>query len=302
MSDDATCSVRELIPLLGEIGDLKRLSVTDSSYSWAETLFLKAWGLLAAGMPVRETALRTASEAVASVRLGGITCESLKIAGISAADISAIVLRSFREVAGPLEGQLRAKLEQALSDKAEERHHYPRFATALCKQPRAGATRPKHPRLILWPPESHGDHCGIVAVYAVLLAPYFGASVEQPFIAGLCHHLHNAVLPDGGFTGEELLGEHLQTVVAMLRTEALAELPDALAQSARESLRLPQCTDSGEAKAFHAADVIDRVLQMKWYEQAATFRLSMALQDMELVHAGPTQSLQMDVLRMAGLQ
>ena len=54
-------------------------------------------------------------------------------------------------------------------------------------------------------------------------------------------------------------------------------------------------------RAFHAADVIDRVLQMRHYEQVAQFTTGQALDDMELVHAGPVQAFHTAVLRDAGL-
>ncbi len=293
--------MKELIPLFGEVNDLKRLSGAGSSYSFAEELFLGAWTGLVSGVPVAEIAVRTAAEALCSVRLGGITRHSLLLAGLSNAQISRIFVRSLGEVAGPLDVQLRMRMEESLSYAPLASDECPRFAQALCKQPRAGATRPKHPRITLSPTESHGDHCGIVAIYAVLLASRFEASIERPFVAALAHHLHNAVLPDGGFTGEELLGEHLNVVVSTLRAEALVELPHAVAELVSEALVLPDGTNHPESKTFHAADVLDRVLQMKWYQQAATFRLSMALEDMDLVHPGPTQSLQLDVLRSTGL-
>ncbi len=57
------------------------------------------------------------------------------------------------------------------------------------------------------PPENHAEHCLAVAVYGVLLAPRYGADPSVVFLAGLAHHLHNARLPDSGFTGEALLGD-----------------------------------------------------------------------------------------------
>ena len=56
-----------------------------------------------------------------------------------------------------------------------------------------------------------------------------------------------------------------------------------------------------EAKAFHSADVIDRVLQMDQYARVAGFELRHAVEEMELVHAGPLQDFQTGLLRMVGL-
>ena len=71
-------------------------------------------------------------------------------------------------------------------------------------------------RVVVEPPESHGDHCLTVAVYGVLVAPVFGADPVAPFLVGLAHHLHNVVLPDAGFAGEVLLGAALDRVLTTL--------------------------------------------------------------------------------------
>src|SRR3954447_26332603 len=142
------------------------------------------------------------------------------------------------------------------------------FVHDLERQPRAGATRPGHPRLILEPPESHADHCMITAVSAVLAGPAFRADPAVPFLAGLSHHFHNAVLPDSGFAGEMLLGRHLEPVVTRLTEEVMATLPDHLARACRAAREILPDTATPEAKAFHAADVIDRVLQMDHYARA----------------------------------
>ena len=55
----------------------------------------------------------------------------------------------------------------------------------------------------------HSDHCAVVAIYGFLLADVFGADREDAWLIGLCHHFHNAYLPDSGFTGEVLLGDQL---------------------------------------------------------------------------------------------
>jgi len=55
------------------------------------------------------------------------------------------------------------------------------------------------------------------------------------------------------------------------------------------------------ARAFHAADVVDRVLQMRHYARAAAFTLDQALDDLDLVHPGPVQSFHHEVLAAAAL-
>ena len=290
-------SLRQLIPLLSEINDCKRLHRAGFSGSLADQWFRSAWAGLVAG---EETALRVTAHVVANARLGGIDRKVLQHARLDAPEITAILQRSFDAVSTEINLELCAQLRQELPFDLPE-GEVPEFAHQLCDQPRAGATRPGRPRMVLLPVESHGGHCLVVAVYAVLLAPYFKASPVIPFFAALAHHLHNAVMPDGGFTGEEMLGAHLEPVIRTFREEALAQLEEKLGDLLRNALAATASAATPEGKAFHAADVIDRVLQMKWYEGAANFHLGMALEDMELVHAGPVQAFHRDTLRDAGL-
>jgi hypothetical protein len=154
---------------------------------------------------------------------------------------------------------------------------------------------------MLWPPESHADHCAMVAIYAVVLSPYFGADPGEAFLTGLAHHLHNAALPDPGYAGDELLGSHLPGLMAQATQQAMQQLPTALQPVVTAALDRTRVVDVPAARAFHAADVFDRVLEMAWHDQSARFRLHQALDDLNIVHAGFTQQFHQQVLTAAGL-
>ena len=292
--------LHEFVPLGVELCDLKRVRDASSADSLASRMFRRAWGALVAGQPLAEVALGTTADAVAAARLGGIDTEILAIAGIRGTTARDILLRSFDEVAGPLDPDLAFTLRDHLGDPARP-GPAPAFAEALIRQPRAGATCPGKPRIVLEPPEGHGDHCLVVAVLSVLLAPNYGADPETAFLAGLAHHLHNAVLPDSGFAGEILLGDHLGPIMNALFARELATLPAALALQARAALDLIPDASTPVGQAFHAADVMDRVLQMRHFDQVARFTVDQALDDMDLVHAGPTQAFHYAVLAEARL-
>ena len=292
-----------LRPLLTRLQDLKRVRTPDSGGSLAGTGFLRAWGQLNAGVPVIDVALREAARAVAAVELAGIDAAVLSDAGLSPGHVEGVFARAIRAGGSALPAAALEALLRAVPALARDPGDPPPPAALarLADQPRAGATHPTKPRLMLDPPESHADHCYVVAVSAALLATARGVDPAAPFLAGLSHHLHNIWLPDGGFAGEELLGEHLQPVVATLTARALGLLPPRLADEVRASHRLLPAPDSPEAQAFHAADVLDRVLWMGVYEAAATFRLTRAMDDLELVHPGPTREFLNEVLAAAGV-
>jgi len=293
--------VEALVGLLAELNDLKR-QATPLTQSLAGNVFAFAWDRLLNGQEGSEAALELTAHAVAAARLGGIDNYSLEEAGLGEPVILAILERSFDTVSGPIEPVLRDRLRESLAHRppALAQPLVP-FILNLMSQPRAGATRPGRARIVILPAESHADHCAMVALYSVLLAPRYGAEIAKPFLAALIHHAHNAWLPDAGFTGEEMLGDQLSTVIAALREKALTELPDHLRKAMREALEEVSSADTPEARTFHAADVLDRVLQMRWYEQASCFTLKVAMDDMELVHAGPVQAFHRQVLREAGL-
>lgn len=289
-----------LTGLFGELNDLKRVRRAGAGLSVAGGLFAEAWAALVAGGDVRETALATAADAIAAARLGGIDRGVLARCGLEGAAGIAVRQRAFDAVAGDLAPGLRAELRARLGT-LRAGGELPGFALALADQPRAGPTCPGRPRLVLEPPESHAEHCAMVAVYAVLLAPLHGAAPEDGFLLGLAHHFHNVVLPDAGFAGEELLGDELAPIMERLTAEVLAGLPAALAERIAALRPLLAGTAHPAARAFHAADVIDRVLQVRQYARVAAFTTDQALDDLELVHAGPVQAFHLAVLQAAGL-
>lgn len=157
--------------------------------------------------------------------------------------------------------------------------------------------------MILEPAESHGDHCLLVAVYAVLLSPWFGADAGTAFVCGLGHHLFNGSLPDAGFNGDVVLGRAgvLGRVTAAAFDAAYAQLPTAVADGVREAVAFTRHVDPPVSRAFHAADVFDRVLEMDWFARCARFTLADAVVGLDIVHVAAEQRFQKDVLAEAGI-
>ena len=302
MQGTSSDTLAALVPLLGELNDLKRIRPFGAGDSLAGELFRLSWSGLISGEEPGHVARRVTAAALASARLGGIDRRVLERGGLEEPEALEILERSFDAVTAPLSENLRGLLREALSDESPPEDAAPPFVAASAYQPRAGATIPGRPRLVIEPPESHADHCAAVAVYGVLLSDFFGADPVEPFLAGLAHHLHNAVLPDAGFAGEELLGDKLAPVMGRLTEDALEQLPEALAGRVRAALGLVGHAGNPEARAFNAADVVDRVLQMRHHARAAAFTLDQALDEMELVHKGPLKSFHEEVLRGADLR
>lgn len=300
--NNAPMNLASVIPLFWEIGNLKRVTPANLNVSFAANLFLQSWRSVAGGANVREVAIKVAADAVAAAQLGAINASILRGAELNEKEIQTILERSFDMSSASIEMNLREELRAALTREfGAGESDAPPFAEKLARQPRSGATKPGAPRLVFDAPENHAEHVITVAIYAVLLAPFFNADIATVFLAALGHHFHNADLPDAGFAGEELLGEFLPVIFNRLRESCLRGLPADLHEPIRETFILIENAESNEARAFHAADVIDRVLQMRHHAEANEFNLKYALEDLELVHTGAVQSFHYDVLRAAKL-
>ena len=301
--------VPTLLPLFRELNDLKRIRAAGQASSIALRLFTRSWGRLVDGEDLRTVALFETAQAVAAARLAGIDGTVLADGGLSADERLAVLGAGFDAVAGSLDPALAAELRGQLDpgsvspppSRTGLPHKVPALASRLARQPRAGATRPGYRRVLLEPAENHADHCGMVAVYGVLAAPLYGADPAQAFLTGLSHHLHNAFLPDAGDAGDALLGDKLKPLMEAFRARAIAELPAILHQPVRDAISVVYQSDTPNARAFQTADVLDRVLEMEWHANSAAFTLSVALEDMDIVHPGPVQAFQMEVTRQAGL-
>ena len=289
------------IDLLRELGDLKRIRSAGRAGSTAARLFARAWAALLRGEDARATALRTTAAALAASRLGDMDGDTLTDLGLKVTEGVAVLRRAVGELVTPLDPALAADLLEAAEPGAPDAGPTPPFVARLAAQPRAGVTCPGRPRLMLQPAETHDEHCLIVSVYGVLLAPGYGADPAEVFVASLAHHLHNAAMPDSGFTGEVLLGAELEPVIARARDAALGELDAPLAGQVRAALAPIASDATPAARAFHAADVLDRVLEIEQHLRPATVSMAQVLGPWALVHDGPVKPFHDRVLQEAGL-
>lgn len=296
------------LPLLREIGNLKRVRSAGRPGSAAERLFAQAWRRLVAGEEINSVARDITARALVATRFGDLDAASLHAAGLPREAVQEILGNGFDAAAAPLDAPARRWLRGGspqvhLDDDADPGPSVPApaFVDRLARQPRAGATAPGQPRLMLEPPENHAEHCLCVAVAAVLLAPEAGADTGQVFLASLAHHLHNALLADSGFAGEMLLGEWLAPAIRGATELALGELNPALGQRVAEACRILPDAETAEGRAFHAADTLDRVLQMEHHLRAASTSMAFMQNEMALVHAGPIKPFQDALLDRMGL-
>ena len=290
-----------LRPLLEELGELKRVRSAGRDGSIATRLFRQGWARLVSGEDVDAAMRATVADALAAARLGDLDAAALSAAGMTAAEILAVRRRAVDEVSADLAPELRVVLRKGLDAAPAPGVVLPRFVAQLAEQPRAGVTCPGKPRLLLEPPENHAEHCLMVAVYGVVLSPCYGADPATVFLASMAHHLHNALLPDSGFTGEVLLGDRLDAVFARATAIALEELPAPLRDAVVAARRILPDAGSGDSRTFHAADTLDRVLQIAQHLRAGQTTMRYVLHDMALVHEGAVKDFQDVVLRETGL-
>ncbi|MCJ2106177.1 HD domain-containing protein [Methylobacterium sp. E-041] len=287
----------ELRDLLVEMNDLKRVRSAGRVGSIAERLFAQGWSALTGGAPAEDVALDVTATALAATRLCDLDAAFLAAAGLPDAAVSGVLVEGFDSVTTALDPHLRDALRDRLRHRAEHpQGTVPGFVAALAQQPRAGVTCPGRPRILLEPPENHAEHCLVVAVYGVVLSPFYRADPATVFLAAMAHHFHNAAMPDAGFTGEMLLGDHLGPIMARTTQWALDELDGPLRESVERARAVLPDNATAEGRAFHAADCIDRVLQIAQHLRAASLTMGTVLDEMELVHAGPVKGFHDRVL------
>lgn len=289
-----------LLPLFRELGDLKRIYSADRAGSTAERLFADAWSALVAGETVERVMRVTVARAVAAARLADLDLAKLEQLGLDRAEALAVLARSFDAVAAPVDAKLAKTLRESL-ETTLKLAETPEFVAQLARQPRAGVTCPGRPRIMLQPGENHAEHCLVVAVYAVLVAPVFGANPAAVFMAAMAHHLHSAAMPDAGYSGEVMLGDRLDRAVDFARAIALAQLSPALQAQVLQAIAPIANDTTPEARAFHAADVIDRVLEIEQHLATAAVTMDHVLDTYGLVHDGPVKPFHDRVLQAVGL-
>ena len=312
MSDEHFSSessvLASLLPVFQELNDLKRLQSAHVSGSIAQRSFVRAWARLASGEDLARVAGEETARALLATKLTGIDNDVLKRGGLDEKQRREVFERVFDEISPILPFVSRQNLRDATKDLAREDSQQfdevkaPEFVHLLARQPRAGATRPGKSRVVLAPTENHAEHCAVVAVGAFIVAPLFEAPPEQAFLTGLCHHFHNAYLPDAGDAGDSLLGEQLAPLQESFRAQAISQLPQKLQKCARAALEPVFRSDTPVSRAFQTADVLDRVLEMDWHARSAAFTLSIALDEMDIVHPGPVQAFQEQIMRIVGLK
>ena len=308
-------SIGQLKHLLPQLQDLKRQQPAHYKKSIASSLFIESWEQLFYGQNVEEIALKITLKALLALALPGCDAYFFKTVKIEPKSAENILKSAFSElIEGKIDSNLYRKLfeeipslvtafysENTLGEKQTNFKEKYWFVNPLCKQPRAGATKPGLPRLLLVPPEMHSDHCLITAVYAVLLSPCFKAKAGLPFLTGLAHHLHNAVLPDCGFAGEIALGDQLQPIIENSKTEALKKINKAESKIIMQAITNHENLNNAEGRSSSTADVLDRVLDIKWRVRAASVTEKEVLDDLELVHDGPIKNFQTAILKSADL-
>ncbi|MGH3897625.1 MAG: hypothetical protein ACRDTA_05105, partial [Pseudonocardiaceae bacterium] len=180
-----------------EIGDLKRVRVAHAAGSVAQRSFVRSWAALAAGADPARVAGVECAAALAGARLAGVDAAVLLAAGLQPGEVTQVLGRAVDEVASGLHPAVAARAHAALpglvadatrrprGDQPYDVQGLPRFVGRLCRQPRAGATAPGKPRLIVEPPENHGEHSWAVAVYGALLADDLGADPGTVLLLGL---------------------------------------------------------------------------------------------------------------------
>ena len=313
-----TSDRRAFAALCGELQDLKRLAPAGVRYSLADELFREAWAGVLNDRDWLEIADQITCKAILYVLFPGVDGSFFRAASLSPQEVSEVCTKAFNRTIGErttpgTKTRLTAALPEVIKQLSAtgvgnqeppgemNNQELPGCVERLREQPRAGATHPEHPRLVLMPPESHADHCLMTAVYAALTADEYGADTGEAFVCGLAHHLHNAFLPDCGWAGELALQPYLNKVIDNCRLTALNQFSGYLRPRLQDVLKHHESIATPQGKAISTGDTLDRVLDVKWRVQAAAVTDAKVLGDLDLVHPGPLKDFQTQLLNETAL-
>ena len=150
----------DLVGLFRALGDLKRVRSAGRAGSIAERLFAARLVAPRGGRGLARVAARECADAPSPARLGGLDGRgAARRRTRPRTRRAAVRTRAVEEVGAALPDGLCALLAAA-PDPTEDAGPAAGLRRALATQPRAGATAPGRPRLVLEPPENHAEHCG----------------------------------------------------------------------------------------------------------------------------------------------
>lgn len=306
---------KQVLPLLLELQDLKRIRSAEfdgtfAAHRYRQVIHRLAQPLEESAQPTffSELALWETALAVVTTRLGALGPGVLQRLGVPRERVKEICQAAFDEHKDAWHGVLpRQSFDWMVEtwdlpeDQLSANQPLDTLIKRLCAEPRAGATAPYKRRVLVVPQESQAEHCYLTAVTAVALAGYFDADPGQAFVVALLHHLHNAFMPDAGFAGEVLLGANLDAVINNAREQAFIHLPPPLRELATQAAATMTHLETPLARVVNAADAVDRVLQTRFHEQMANFNAKRVQRELNLVHEGPLQAFQNNVLKALGV-
>jgi hypothetical protein len=173
----------------------------------------------------------------------------------------------------------------------------------LAEAPRAGYASRDRVKCIPFPRETQGEHSVVCALIAAVLARERDVDIVGPCVMALFHHLPATMLPMIDHEAAALIGH---AAAAALESRALArslaDLPPfsrgLIAKAlARYESAAPACTED----PFVEADILDRVLQVRYYERVASLTVASASRDHGLLNEGPLGDAQRRILTAYGL-
>jgi hypothetical protein len=144
-----------------------------------------AWAALVAGAHPADVARHSLRQALAATVLGDLDAALLDRLGHAGGGGTRIARATVAEAAGPV--------DPALQDwAAEGPERLPamrcRASSGSSRRSRGPGDRPGARSADPRSAESHAEHCALVALFGVVLAPVWGARPETVFLAGLAHH------------------------------------------------------------------------------------------------------------------
>jgi 5'-deoxynucleotidase YfbR-like HD superfamily hydrolase len=303
--------MRNLLNTFERVGELKRMPSGLSSLSMADALFIKVAELITADRSSNYSNIFDwmVIKALAHSILGNWMPEAIGLLGEKKwRDIARLaVVQNLQECPRNLQQHYIRRFDELWEldslDTLPVKTDRNRWAFTLCKTARGGYAAVGKPKCFLYPRESQGDHSLMCAVYSALLATDREVDISRPCLMAFFHHLPTVLIPDIDHEIEHIIGlAEKDLIESRAQSILLRDFPKGLQNDVAAAMS--EYRQGGEDKARMIAleaDILDRMLQVRYYERAWSVNASRAIEEYELLNQEPLESFQRGILRGYGL-
>ncbi len=167
----------------------------------------------------------------------------------------------------------------------------------LCETERSGYAQLELVKLSPFPRETEADHSYCVVLYAVILCLSRGESCVLPGLHAFFHHARCLAIPNSDHESDMVLGDLAEEIRVATYAQVLGELPAFISDLLKEALVKEQEGFYGSLNAFYECDILDRMLQLKYYTRIFNDLENNVITHYDFLNSGELKTFQIEILK-----